>query len=151
MKLLLLASLTVLTAAPAQEWTRFRGENGGGTSRSGGFSDNITEQNTAWKITLPGPGVSSPVLWGDRLFLTSEAAEPGQRLILAFDAASGKELWRVADTFSVHGKHQFNSFASSTPCVDADRLFLAWTNGGTMKAMALSHEGKPLWTRDLGA
>ena len=152
MKTAFLLTLTVLAGAvSAQEWTRFRGTDGSGVSPATGFPDSFAEKDFAWNSALPGPGISSPVLWGTRLFLTSETGEAGQRVVLCFDAASGKELWRVTDQFSVYGQHQFNSFASGTPCVDADRLYLAWTSGGTMKVMALSHEGKKLWTQDLGA
>jgi len=151
MKRFLFLTLTLFTGAvSAQEWTRFRGPAGAGTSPAGNFPDNFSEKDFAWKITLPGEGVSSPVLWGTRLFLTSETTEPGQRAVLAYDAVTGRELWRVMDQFSSYGKHQFNSFASSTPCVDAGRVYLAWADGGNMKAMALSHDGKPLWTKDLG-
>jgi outer membrane protein assembly factor BamB len=147
--LLILAHFT--GAASAQEWTRFHGTDGGGVSRATGFPDAFTEKDFAWKLDLPGPGVASPVLWGNKLFLTSETAESGKRVVLAFDAATGRELWQVADQFTAHGQHQFNSFASSTPCVDAERLYLAWTSGGNLKVMALSHEGKSLWNADLGA
>jgi outer membrane protein assembly factor BamB len=152
MKLPLLLTLTVLTgAASAQEWTRFRGPDGSGISKAGGFPDSFSEKDFAWSTALPGPGSSSPVLWGDRIFLTSETGEPGQRAVLAFDAVTGKEVWRVTDQFKVYDQHHFNSFASSTPCVDASRVYLAWTSGGSMKVMALNHEGKSQWTRDLGA
>lgn len=143
-----------LSVAPlksqAQEWTRFRGPDGGGVSREQGFPSAFGEKNFSWKRELPGPGVSSPVLWGNRIFLTSEESEAGHRLVLAYDAVSGKELWRVADSFETYRKHQFNSFASSTPCVDADRLYLSWASGGNMKVMALTHDGKPAWNKDLG-
>ncbi len=148
---LFLTFVALAGAVPAQEWTRFRGSDGSGVSAATGFPDSFGEKDFAWKTALPGAGVSSPVLWGNKLFLTSETEEKGKRVVLAYDAASGRELWRVTDGFSVHGLHQFNSFASSTPCVDADRLYLAWTSAGTMKVLALTHEGKPAWTVDLGA
>lgn len=153
MKPALLLALTFLAggaAATAQEWTRFRGPDGSGISQAKGLPDNFTAKDFAWSLPLPGAGVASPVLWGNRLFLTSETAEPGQRVVLALDAVTGKELWRFADKFSMYGQHHFNSFASSTPCVDKDRLYLAWTSGGKMSVMALTHEGKPVWTADLG-
>lgn len=152
MKLPHLLTLAILAgAARAQEWTRFRGPDGSGTSKTGGFPNSFTSKDFSWQTALPGPGISSPVLWGGRLFLTSETADAGQRLVLAYDAVSGKELWRVKDTFGKEDKHQFNSFASSTPCVDAERLYLAWTSAGNMKAQALTHDGKPVWTTDLGS
>ncbi|MES2708913.1 MAG: PQQ-binding-like beta-propeller repeat protein [Verrucomicrobiota bacterium] len=147
---LLLFSLCVAEAG-AQEWTRFHGPDGGGISKAEGFPSSFGEKDWSWKIELPGPGISSPVLWGTKLFLTSEGGEKGQRFVLAYDATTGRELWRVPDTFTAHGKHQFNSFASSTPCVDADRLYLSWASGGSMKVMALTHEGKPAWNKDLGS
>lgn len=147
---LLLALVLTTGGLGAQEWTQFRGPGGSGVGVGAGFPGAFSEKDFAWNIELPGPGISSPVLWGGKLFLTSELAEKGERAVLAFDAATGKELWRVADRFSAHGQHQFNSFASSTPCVDKDRLYLAWTSGETMKVMALSHEGKSAWTVDLG-
>ena len=152
MKLTLFLTFVVLHgAASAQEWTRFRGPEGSGTSKATGFPDSFTAKDFSWQAALPGPGISSPVLWGDRLFLTSETAETGERLVMAFDAAGGQELWRVKDAFgTAEGKHPFNSFASSTPCVDAGRLYLAWTSAGSMKAQALTHDGKPLWNTDLG-
>lgn len=148
---LLLAAWVCGGAVSAQEWTRFRGPDGSGSSAAEGFPDHFGEGDLAYKIALPGPGISSPVLWGGRLFLTSEGEEAGKRLVMAFDAASGRELWRVEDRFSVYGQHQFNSFASSTPCVDKERLYLAWTAGGKLQVMALTHEGKACWTQDLGA
>lgn len=152
MKIPLCLTLTLfMGTAFAQEWTRFRGTDGSGISTASGFPDSFNESQFSWKVALPGPAVSSPVLWGNKLFLTSETAEAGQRVVMAFDATGGKELWRVNDQFSVRGKHNFNSFASSTPCVDGDRLYLAWTSGDSLKVMALSHDGKPLWTQDLGA
>ena len=151
MKLALLLTFVVLHGvASAQEWTRFRGPEGSGISKATGFPDSFTAEDFSWQTALPGPGISSPVLWGDRLFLTSETSEAGQRLVMAFDAGSGQELWRASDAFGAEGKHQFNSFASSTPCVDADRLYLAWTSSGTMKVRALTHDGKPLWQTGLG-
>ncbi|MDB6131900.1 MAG: Pyrrolo-quinoline quinone beta-propeller repeat-containing protein [Verrucomicrobiales bacterium] len=145
--------LILLGTAGAQEWTRFHGPDGRGVSgaKESAFPATFGEKDWGWKKELPGSGISSPVLWGSRLFLTCEGPESGERFVLALDAATGKELWRVADTFTVYGKHQFNSFASSTPCVDADHVYLAWSSGGTMKVLALTHEGKPAWNKDLGA
>ena len=152
MKPLIFLSLTLLAGAlSAKEWPSFRGSAGNGAGPAAGLPDTFGEKDFACRAELPGPGISSPVLWGGKLFLTSEAGEAGHRLVLAFDAATGKELWRVKEGFGVHGQHQFNSFASSTPCVDSGRLYLAWTSGGSLKAQALNHQGKTLWNTDLGA
>ena len=134
----------------AQEWTGFRGTQGNGVSAAEGFPGSFDDKSLAWRTTLPGAGVSSPVVWGGKVFLTSETEVAGERLVMAVDAVSGRELWRVMVAFRPEGKHQFNSFASSTPCVDGERIYLAWTSGGKMLAQAHSHDGKSLWSRDLG-
>jgi hypothetical protein len=76
MKITLLLTLTVLAGAvSAQEWTRFHGTDGSGVSPATGFPDSFAEKDFAWNTALPGPGISSPVLWGTRLL-----CEPFSRL-----------------------------------------------------------------------
>lgn len=149
---ILTAAITaaLCSAAAAQEWTRFLGPNGSATGKAANLPAKFTASDFAWKLDLPGTGVSSPVVWGDRIFLTAELSEGGQRAVLCYSLGSGKELWRVEDKFQPHGKHRFNSFASSTPSLDKDRIYLAWTSGGAMRALALTHDGKRIWEKDLG-
>src|SRR5713101_6814091 len=61
----------------AQEWTRFRGPNGTGVSSSKTIPTKITSADINWKVELPGTGHSSPVLWGDQIFLTSTGDKAG--------------------------------------------------------------------------
>lgn len=143
------AVITFVSTATAQEWARFLGTKGDAQGKAPGIPAEFKETDYAWKTELPGTGVSSPVAWGNRVFLTAELGEGGQRAVLCYDLNTGKEVWRYADTFQPHGKHKFNSFASSTPVIDKDRIYLAWTSAGTMKAMALSHEGKKLWESEV--
>src|SRR4051794_31456941 len=72
-RLLLATALFAATShsAPAQEWTRFRGPNGSGVSTATTVPVRWTEKDHNWKAALPGVGHSSPVLWGERLFVTS--------------------------------------------------------------------------------
>jgi outer membrane protein assembly factor BamB len=149
----LLTSATVVSltfSVSAQEWTRFLGTNGGATGSAPGLPSQFTDADYAWRTELPGSGVSSPVVWGDRIFLTAELSDSGQRAVLCHSLSTGKELWRYADKFDAHGKHKFNSFASSTPVVDKDRVYFAWTSGGAMRALALTHDGKRVWEKQVG-
>ena len=137
-----LASITPATFAKT-DWSRFRGPNGSGLAQTTGLPDAVSDATTVWKAEL-GKGWSSPVLWGDMVVVTAETG-PGKRAVIALAAASGKELWRHDESFTEHKKHNFNSFASSTPFVDAQRVYINWSTGTTIQALALDHQGKPVW------
>jgi outer membrane protein assembly factor BamB len=100
-------------------------------------------------VQLPGRGHSSPVFWKGKIFLTSEGAG-GKRWIVCLDARDGHTIWKREDTFSPHKQHRYNSFASSTPCVDGSHVYVLWSSGESLLAMALDHEGKPVWKSKLG-
>lgn len=134
-----------------QEWTRFRGPGGQGVNDAATqIPASFTPKDYRWKIELPGAGTSSPVLWGTKLFLTSEGAGDGQRLVLCHDSVTGKLLWQLADEFKTYGHHKFNNFASTTPAVDGRHVYISWLSGDQMKVVALTHEGKMAWEADLG-
>lgn len=140
--LLLVASLT-----QASDWTRFRGPNGSGVApEATNLPAALDDSNTLWKIEL-GKGWSSPVLWKDMVIVTAETS-PGKHGVLALSAKDGKELWRHEESFQEHKKHNFNSFASSTPFVDAERIYVNWNSGNVIQALALDHTGKVLWHND---
>lgn len=135
--------------ATAQEWTRFRGPNGAGISRATTVPPQWTEADWNWRVALPGRGHSSPVLWGKKLFVTS-ATESGQRLLLCLDADDGHLLWDRKFVGKAHRKHRLNSFASSTPAVDAEHVYLCWGNPEEYVVQAVDHHGKLVWQTDLG-
>lgn len=143
-----LLALAFVTSAclHAEEWSRFRGPNGSGVSDAKNLPATFDGTNTAWKVDL-GKGWSSPVLWKDQVILTAETA-PGKRAVLCLSAKDGKELWRHEEPYTSAHLHQFNSFASSSPFVDADRIYVNWSSGNTIQALALDHNGKVLWRND---
>ena len=148
-------SLTVMLAAAAaagaQEWTRFRGPNGTGISPARGAPVKWTEKNFRWRVAIPGIGHAQPVIWGDRIFLTSALNNGMERLLLCLNKDDGKELWVKRYALSTHGKHRLNSFASSTPTVDKDRVYAVMASPEQFLVKAWSHAGKELWSVDLGA
>ncbi|MBW3598268.1 MAG: PQQ-binding-like beta-propeller repeat protein [Planctomycetes bacterium] len=133
----------------AQEWTRFRGPNGMGVSETA-LPTEWSDDAALWKVDLPGVGHSSPVLWGERLFLTSGDEAAGDRVLLCFDAKTGRRLWIETYEVEKHGKHSLNSFASPTPTVDAQRVYHCLATPEQLLVIALTHEGDELWRRDLG-
>src|SRR5262245_40206875 len=150
----ILCSILSLLACPlksqAQEWTRFRGPNGTGVSNTKTIPTKISAGDINWKAELPGSGHSSPVLWGERIFLTSTGDKSGGITVLCLRAEDGHQLWRRDFTLTPFSRHKFNSFASSTPAVDAERLYVVWNEPEHYILAALDHSGKTIWQRDFG-
>src|SRR5687767_10107061 len=125
-QVLLALLLSVPLAGQAQEWTRFRGPNGSGISSAPALPVQVTPADYLWRVKLPGAGHSSPVLWGEKLFITSAEEDKGKRHLHCLDARTGKTLWSRSYDFRNYDKHQQNTAASSTPTVDAERVYAAW-------------------------
>jgi outer membrane protein assembly factor BamB len=135
-------------AAEPAHWPGWRGD-GSGISR-----DRIlplywsAEAGIAWRTALPGEGHSSPVVWGDRIFLTAATDAGTNRLVLCLDRNDGKILWRrdlPAERVSKTAAK--NGFASATPVTDGERVYAFFDSPGLT---ALDRDGKTVWTRDLG-
>ncbi len=151
---ILLASLILVTTVNAQEWTRFRGPNGSGLGTAN-LPAQLTEKDVNWICTLPGTGHSSPVVWGDRVFVTctpdARQAEIAKRSVVCVGAKSGKVEWMREFATGGYRKHADNSFASPSCTVDADRVY-AWFAGpdGSQLVALAQADGKEVWKRDLG-
>jgi outer membrane protein assembly factor BamB len=141
----------ITTEAHAQEWTRFRGPNGSGISEAKSVPVTFTEKEFNWKVALPGVGHSSPVVWKDKIFITSADENTGKRFLFCISAADGKVLWNHAFDFTAYQHHSLNTAASSTPAVDADHVYVVWPAPEQMTLHALTHQGKEVWKRELGA
>ena len=148
-------SIAIVVAAfglnsQAQEWTRFRGPNGTGISHAKTIPTKITEADINWKVELPGTGHSSPVLWGERIFLTSTGDKSGGISVLCLSAQDGRLLWHRDFSLTPFARHPHNSFAASTPAVDAQRVYVVWNEPQHYLLTALDHDGKTVWQRDFG-
>jgi outer membrane protein assembly factor BamB len=145
-----LLSLSQTLMCSAQEWTRFRGPNGSGISEAKTIPATWTEKDFNWKVSLPGRGHCSPVLWGTKVFVTTGDNQAGQFEVLCLGATDGRVLWQKAFPFATYPKHDNNSFASSTPAVDGNRVYVCWSVPNRYTLMALTHEGEKVWEKDLG-
>lgn len=137
--------------AGAQEWTRFRGPNGTGISSAKSVPAVWTDANYSWKVPLPGSGHSSPVLWGNKLFLTCGGENNSGLVLMCLNAQDGSTLWSKAFPFPPHPLHKFNDMASSSPVVDAERVYLYWAQPQSQTLLALTHDGTKVWEHELGA
>jgi outer membrane protein assembly factor BamB len=142
--------LLAAQAASAGNWPRFRGENGSGLSDEKGIPATWGPDDYAWNIELPGEGHSSPVIWGDRLFLTSAIDEGTVRYVLCLSAYTGEEVWKRATGMSPSPKHAKSSWASSTPATDGQRVYTAFADQEHYSLAAYDYEGTLLWRRNLG-
>jgi outer membrane protein assembly factor BamB len=145
--------LAAAATASADNWPRFRGPNGTGVAADKGIPVKWGAGDVLWKVELPGVGHSSPVVWGDRLFLQTSGAKGDGRALLCLDANTGKQLWsRAAPGGTATRIHRaFNTLASSTPATDGERVYAVFWDGKDVCLSAYDMKGEPLWKRDLGA
>ena len=149
--LFLLFSVSQLSA---QQWTRFRGPNGTGVSDATTIPTKFNAKQYNWRVKLPGIGHSSPVLWGEKIFIASgdPKGDPkgGTRHLLCLKASDGSQLWKRSSKLIDNHLHKRNSFASGTPAVDAERVYIAWATPESILLSAFDHQGKQAWVVDLG-
>jgi hypothetical protein len=147
-----LACVLLAGSAVAENWPCWRGPRGDGTS----LEQNVPvewsgTENVAWKVAVPGTGHASPIVWGDRIFLTSCQEEAKQRLLVCFDRRTGEKLWQVVVLESpLEHKHQLNSFASSTPATDGTRVYCTFLDRNEMVVAAYNFDGRQLWLKRPG-
>ena len=137
-------------SANAQQWDRFRGPNGTGVSLESELPTEWEESDYEWKIELAGAGSSSPVVWDDKLFILSTTPKAAIHL-QCLDLESGDENWKAEFDSDVYKIHAQNSFASSSPAVDADHVYIAYANPESTMLVALNHEGEEVWKRNFGS
>lgn len=133
----------------ARYWPAWRGPSRQGLVTGGAYPDAWSDkENVRFKTSVPGRGNSSPIVWGERLFLTT-AYDDGRRLaLLCYRRSDGARLWETfAPQESVEHAHEKNGHASATPVTDGERVYASF---GTHGLAAFSMEGKALWHRKLG-
>jgi hypothetical protein len=167
--------LCLFTPVMAEDWPQFRGPSGSGATEGAALpTEWSTDKNIAWKVKLPGTGLSQPVVVGDKLFVTAAVADNlskpksfGQGVIetgreklpdveidwqvSALDRTTGEILWAKSATKGkpLHPVHACNSYATETPCADAERVYSYF--GATGTVAAFDHAGNEVWKAELGA
>lgn len=149
-RLFLLLPVVLLAPATAADWPAFRGPTYDGVAAD--RSAPVTwgsDENVKWKAPLPRPGNGSPIVVGDRVFVTSAEDEQGrQRSLYCLAAKDGKELWkRTVEVDKQMPTHKTNPYCATTPVSDGRRVAV-WHATGGLKCYDL--EGTELWSSDLG-
>ncbi len=95
---------------------------------------------------MPGSGHASPIVWEDRVFLVTCREDRGDRCLLCLDRRSGRTLWeRVVVRAPLEKKHRLNSYASSTPATDGERVYVTFLDRDRMLVAAYDFEGNQQW------
>jgi hypothetical protein len=143
----LAVSLLFVAILDAEEWPCWRGPRLDGTSTETGIPTTWSKtENIAWKAPIPGKGHSSPIIWGDRIFVTSCLEKEGKRLLLCLDRRNGKELWRKEVLQAkLEEKHRLNSHASSTPATDGQHVWVSFLDYPRMVVVCYDVEGNEVW------
>ena len=164
-----LAALFVLSTAHrcalADNWTQFRGPNAAGLAADSDLPPTWNEtENLRWKVELPGPGSSSPIIHGDRVYVTSYSGYglPGDtegdvkslmRQLTCVDRLTGTLLWTSTVPGTVpedlfQGYISEHGYASNTPVTDGERVFCFFGKSGVV---AFDRQGKHLWQTQVGS
>ena len=130
-------------------WSQWRGPSGQGIVEGNNYPDAWSDtENVRWKVRVPGRGHSSPIVWKDRIFLTT-AYDGARRVVLCFDRIDGKLLWEAAvpEPQSVERVYRKNSHATATPVTDGERVYALFGNAGLI---AVDFSGRHLWHHSFG-
>lgn len=142
-----LALIVITAPLSAENWPGWRGPRGDGTSQEKNVPVHWSEtKNITWKVKVPGIGHSSPVVYGDRIFVTSCLKKEQQRVLMCFDRKNGDMLWKqVVVKASLEKKHRLNSFASSTPVTDGERVYVTFLDEKDVRVVSYDMSGKKVW------
>lgn len=132
------------TTGRAENWPQWRGPNLSGISAETNVPTQWSKtENVAWRLPLPGPAGATPVIWGERIFLTSVAGAEKSDLVLLCADTSGNLLWQeTIGSGSKDVRNDEGNFASPSPCTDGKHV---WAFFGTGDLACYSVDGKPAW------
>lgn len=135
---------------PEPYWPMFRGANAQGIAAEARPPVSFSRQhNLRWEVELPGEGNSSPVVWGDRIFVTTAVGPRSQAIgyVLALRRSDGALLWE-REVGRIEGKtHPKNGYASASPATDGQRVVAFLGSAGLV---CYDFQGQLLWKKDLG-
>lgn len=147
--LIIAASVFLTGIAIAGNWPAWRGPTGDGVTPETDLPLKWSAtDNVAWKSPLPNGGNSTPVVWGERVFLTQATDKGKQRSLICFDRRDGRELWKHTVVYDKPElTHDTNPHCGASPATDGERVIACFASAGVV---CVDFEGRELWRRDLG-
>ena len=136
----------------AEDWPWWRGTNRNGVAAEQSVPVTWSaRENIVWSAPVPGRGHSSPIVWQDRVFISSADEDAKTQLVLCYDRARGKQLWEtICFSGGLPKMHRKNSHASATPACDGTHVFTAFISQSALYVTALDHNGKIAWQTEVG-
>jgi outer membrane protein assembly factor BamB len=133
----------------ADNWPTWRGPELTGVASDADLPVRWTKtDNVRWRVDLPGPGNSSPIVWGDRVFVSQSIAAEKRRTLMCFDRANGDLLWQAGITYTgEEPTHETNPHCAGTPATDGERIYVCF---GAPGVYAYDFAGNELWHAELG-
>lgn len=132
----------------AENWNQFRGPEGRGHVGKINIPAKWSEADIRWRVELRGIGQSSPVTWGNRIFLTSAENQGRVRRVMCLDKTDGRLLWeKEIPCAKPEQPHAMNTWATPTCATDGERVVAFFGPAGLH---SFDMEGKPQWSKDLG-
>ena len=128
----------------ANYWPGWRGPSAQGYVKGSGYPDTWSStENVLWRVSVPGEGNSSPIVWRDRIFLTTSRTGGRKLSLLSFRRTNGKMLWETAiPRHGIERGHDKNGHASATPITDGKLVYASF---GTHGLYAFDFDGKIVW------
>jgi len=141
--------LVLFAIVHADNWPEWRGPHGDGTCDEKGLPTKWSStENVAWKVTLPEPGNSTPVVWKNQVFVSQPVVVEKRRALMCFDRSDGRLLWQTSTEWAeADPTHSTNPVCSSSPVTDGERVIVWFGSAGLF---CFDMEGKEIWKRDLG-
>ena len=148
LSLLALAGLLTSGSIADDNWHQFRGPTGRGHAKAAEVPVSWDASSVLWKTELKGSGQSSPVNWGDKLFLTGASDDGAERYVMCFSTKTGDQLWEASvPCANPEEIHAMNSRATPS-CATDGKTVVAFFGPGGLHAFDL--DGKKKWSLDLG-
>jgi len=134
--------LSMGSMASAENWPQWRGPAFNGSSSETNLPENLDEKGALWSVELPGRGASTPIVWGERIFLTTQGKD--RKLVaLCFDAKNGQEVWRKEMGIAGNAKGNNADWAGPSAICDGKSVWFYFSSGDLA---AFDMEGKPIWS-----
>lgn len=140
-----LIALLTIASLTAADWPHWRGPAYDGSSDAVELPERLDDSTRLWSVTLPGFGASTPVVWGERIFLSTLDPDSGDLLALCLRRSDGAILWRNTVGVGFHPQHREDLVGPSATC-DGERVVFTF---GTGDLAAYAHDGAVMWQRNL--